>query len=232
MNSSDATQAPRLIRADAARNQQRIVAAARELFADHGLAITLDDVAHRAGVGVGTVYRRFGNKSQLINAVFAQGMSELTQAAEAAGRHPDPWLGLVRFLEYVCREMAANGGMREVIRDYVDMKLFADVRGSIKPILERIVDRARDVGELDQHIGVPDIFAIIQMVAAAAEFARPVCPEAAQRCLIMALNGLRADTRPRIPLTVPPLTDDQIEQAKVALCASRRRGNIREWRRS
>src|SRR5213083_1606102 len=72
------------LRKDAERNRQRILDAARELFAERGLAVTLNDIAHHAGVGVGTVYRRFPDRAQLIEALFEQRLQQVLELLEAA----------------------------------------------------------------------------------------------------------------------------------------------------
>ncbi|WP_378733354.1 TetR/AcrR family transcriptional regulator [Nocardia brasiliensis] len=223
MNHATALSPPRRLRADAARNQQRIIAAARELFADHGLEITLDDVAERAGVGVGTVYRRFANKKELITEVFEQNLGDFAEAADAAYRHADPWFGLVEFFEYACRHMAVNRGFSEVMLELEDdIDRFVVVRDRIKPTVIAIVDRARNAGALAPGVEPSDFFALIHMVDGMAEFARPVNPDVWQRYMAIVLNGVRADGIPRQHLPVPPLTDDEVEQAKGA-CSGRRR---------
>ena len=78
------TTSARPLRRDAERNRQRILAAAGELFAERGLAVTLDDIARHAGVGVGTVYRRYPDKELLIDALFEERLTALCEAAEAA----------------------------------------------------------------------------------------------------------------------------------------------------
>ncbi|MFD0363503.1 TetR/AcrR family transcriptional regulator [Nocardia sp. GCM10030253] len=224
MNHATALSPPRRLRADAARNQQRIVAAARELFADHGLEITLDDVAERAGVGVGTVYRRFANKKELIAEVFEQNMAEFGDAADAACAHPDPWRGLVQFFEYACTHLATNRGFSEVMLELEnDMERFAAVRDRLKPTVAAVIDRARDAGTLAPDVEASDFFALIHMVDAIAEFSRPVNPDVWQRYMAIALNGVRADAMPRQPLTVPALTDEEVELAKSHVCAGRKR---------
>ncbi|MFI6047205.1 TetR/AcrR family transcriptional regulator [Nocardia sp. NPDC051321] len=223
MNHATALSPPRRLRADAARNQQRIIAAARELFADHGLEITLDDVAERAGVGVGTVYRRFANKKELITEVFEQSISEFAEAADAAFRHADPWFGLVEFFEYACRHMAKNRGFSEVMLELEDdIDRFVVVRDRIKPTVTGIVDRAREAGVLAPGIEPSDFFALIHMVDGIAEFARPVNPDVWQRYMAIVLNGVRAEGTPPQQLLVPPLNDTEVEQAKGA-CQGRRR---------
>lgn len=214
----------RRLRADAARNQQRIVEAARQLFADHGLEITLDDVAERAGVGVGTVYRRFANKKELISEVFQQHLDEFAEMAEECVRHPDPWQGLVEFFEYACRHMATNRGFSEVMLEFEDdLEQFTCVRDRIKPVVARIVDRAREAGALQPDVVASDFFAMVHMVDGLTEFARPVNDQVWRRYMALVLNGVRTELVPRRPLSVPPLDDDEVEQAKTALCTGRRR---------
>src|ERR1700761_4755874 len=94
-----ATTSERPLRKDAERNRQRVLDAARELFAERGLGVSLDDIARHAGVGVGTVYRRFPDKEQLIDALFEERIGEMLSAAGESLEMPDPWLALVRFLE-------------------------------------------------------------------------------------------------------------------------------------
>ncbi|WP_194814988.1 TetR/AcrR family transcriptional regulator [Nocardia sp. XZ_19_385] len=224
MNQATTPAPPRRLRADAARNQQRILAAAADLFAEHGLEITLDDVAERAGVGVGTVYRRFANKKELIAEVFAQKIDEFAVAAEDAARHEDPWLGMVQFFEYACTHLATNRGFSDVLLELEDdLERFTQVRDRIKPTVGFIIDRAKDAGALAPGIEPSDFFALIHMVDALAEFARPVNSDTWQRYMAIALNGLRSDAVPRRPLTVAPLTDEEVEQAKG--CNGRRRNS-------
>ncbi|MFE3443539.1 TetR/AcrR family transcriptional regulator [Nocardia sp. NPDC059180] len=224
MNRATTLPPTRRLRADAARNQQRIVEAARELFADHGLEITLDDVAERAGVGVGTVYRRFANKKELISEVFQQHLDEFAETAEECVGHPDPWQGLVQFFEYACRHMATNRGFSEVMLEFEDdLEQFTLVRDRIKPVVARIIDRAREAGALQPDVVASDFFAMIHMVDGLAEFARPVNDQVWRRYMALVLNGVRTELVPRQPLSVPPLNDGEVECAKTAICTPRRR---------
>ncbi len=87
------TEPDKPLRRDAERNRQRILDAARELFAEHGLGVTLNDIAHHAGVGVGTVYRRFPDKAQLIEELFEQRLEDLVSLAAARSTIPTPGTG-------------------------------------------------------------------------------------------------------------------------------------------
>src|SRR5215207_8155029 len=104
----------RPLRRDAERNRLRILAAAREAFAEEGLCVTLDEIARRAGVGVGTVYRRFPDKESLVDALFEHRMEEFVALAEECLRAEDPWEGLTCFLEQATEQHACDRGFKEV----------------------------------------------------------------------------------------------------------------------
>ena len=128
------------LRADAERNRQRLLDAARELFATRGLDVTLDEVARHAGVGTGTAYRRFPNKDALIDALMADRIGEIGAIARECLEEPDPWLALVEFFERSLALQAADRGLKEV--------LFAMGRGH-----ERTAQRAppdRPLGHADR----------------------------------------------------------------------------------
>lgn len=200
------------------------MAAARELFAARGLDITLDDVAERAGVGVGTVYRRFSNKRELIAEVFEQNMSDFAVAAEQAARHCDPWLGLVEFFQYACEHLADNRGFSEVMLDlHDDPERFVQLRDRITPTIAAIIERAREAGALQPEIEPSDFLALVHMVDAVAEFANPVNPIAWQRYAAIVLNGVRAGEVTRIELPVGPMREEDFEQAKLHTCSDRHR---------
>src|ERR1700743_3047131 len=100
----------RPLRRDAERNRQRTRPPAAELFAERGLAATLDEVARAAGVGIGTVYRRFPDKESLIAELFRDRVDALVTVAEEACAAADPWHGLVSYLEFVATAMAGGLG--------------------------------------------------------------------------------------------------------------------------
>ena len=107
--------APRPLRRDAERNRQLILRAAAEVFTSRGLQASLDDVAQHAGVGVGTVYRRFPDKEALVEALFEERIQAVVALAEKALAEPDSWAGLVSFLESACTELATDHGLREIL---------------------------------------------------------------------------------------------------------------------
>src|SRR5438876_1000315 len=103
------------LRADAERNRQRILEAARAVFAEAGLDAPLEAIAQRAGVGIATLYRRFPTRDDLVAASFAPQMAEYAAAIDQALRAPDPWEGLCGFVERVCGMQAADRGLNDVL---------------------------------------------------------------------------------------------------------------------
>src|SRR3954452_19836161 len=109
------TQAP--LRKDAARNRERLLAAADELFAQRGLDVTLNDIAHHAGVGVGTAYRRFANKEEVIDALFEQRLDQVAAVAAEAAEDPDAWRGLATFLERSLQMQLEDRGLTQLLNN-------------------------------------------------------------------------------------------------------------------
>ena len=199
------------LRRDAERNRRRVLDAAGELFAEQGLHVTLDAVAQRAGVGVGTVYRRFPDKEDLIDALFEDRLDEVAAVAEEALRHDDAWTGLVRFLERSLELHAHDRGLKELLftsargRDRV-----ASARERIKPLVSRLVDRAQAAGALRADVQTTDLAVLQLMVTSVMEYAGETVPEVWRRCLAVVLDGLRAGPA-TAALPAPALTDDEFE---------------------
>ncbi|MGY4922092.1 TetR/AcrR family transcriptional regulator [Streptomyces sp. 900105755] len=202
----------RPLRRDAARNRERIVHAAREVFGRRGLGVTLDDVARHAGVGVGTMYRRFPTKEALVRAVFEQDLAMRQESAEQALTHPDPWQGLVDFLMTMTADLAENRGLHEVIMlGSHSSEPFETARGGMLPYLEALIRRAQESGQLRTEVTASDIPVMQQMLIAAAQFTQGRRPDIWRRYLEILLNGLRQ--RPNdLALTTPSLDNEVVEQ--------------------
>jgi AcrR family transcriptional regulator len=209
----------RPLRKDAERNRLRILAAARELFARRGLEVTLDDVAHHAGVGVGTVYRRFPDKEQLIEALFEEGLADIRTLAVQALEIEDGWEGLTAFLEGTLSLQATDRGLKEIVlggphgRDHV-----AATRRTIAPLVGQLVARAQAQGTLRSDVQVTDMPMLQLMVGAIVDCSRNVEPELWRRFLGLLLDGLRTRPDGAEPLPIPPLS---LEQMQVAMAAWR-----------
>jgi AcrR family transcriptional regulator len=199
------------LRKDAERNRRRILDAARELFARRGLGVTLNDIAHQAGVGVGTVYRRFPDKTVLIESLFEESFQEIADRLRAAVDDPDPWRGLVTFLEGQFETQANDRGLKELITATPDgVARVSRLRDELLPLSEELVRRAKESGAMRQDIASTDLAIVQIMIGSVLDAAREVDPEAWRRYLAIFLRGLSARPEELGPLPVGPITDDQI----------------------
>jgi AcrR family transcriptional regulator len=205
------------LRRDAERNRQRILEAARQGFADRGLGITLDEIARLAGVGVGTVYRRFPNKELLIDALFEERIGEIVALGREAAQEEDAWRGLSRFLEEAVGRLAADRGLRElVVGSTYGPDRIVHARSRIKPLVDDMVARAQAQGTLRADVGASDFPLLLMMLDAVVDTTRDINPETWRRALALVIDGLRAPGT--TPLPGAPLEIPQLEQA------------IRAWR--
>ncbi|NKQ57511.1 TetR/AcrR family transcriptional regulator [Amycolatopsis sp. K13G38] len=206
--------APRPLRKDAERNRQRIIAAAREVFRERGFEATLDDVAHHAGLGVGTVYRRFPNKEQLIESMFADRMTEIIELAKKTLADPDPWHGFVGFLEKVVELMAADRGMHDMmVSTAFGHEQVAQIRDQLMPLGREIVQRAKDSGELRADFEVEDVVVLLKMCGAVATYIDHMAPGIWRRYFTLLIDSLRGRPGDPTPLPHPALTEEMLRQA-------------------
>lgn len=221
MSTQEAPKKP--LRADAERNRVRILAAAKAVFAKSGLGASLDDIAAEAGVGVGTVYRRFPDKESLVDALFEEKIDGMTQLATEALEQDDPWEGFEMFMRGVCGSQATDRGLKEVLlhrgrgRERV-----AQAREKITPIALELMQRAKDDGTLRRDIEQFDIPIINMMIGFAAEATAGISDEYWQRPLQVVLDGLRAQRNEPTPLPGKGLDPDQFELSMAAAMAKRR----------
>ena len=196
--------AGRPLRRDAERNRQRILAAAAGVFTERGLDATLDEVARAAGVGVGTVYRRFPDKEALIAALFRERIDNLVTVAENACAVADPWQAVVSFLEYAAAAMAGDTGLRQLMMfGTYDRDQVCYARDRMRPVLTRLVQRAQASGDLRGDFEATDLKMIAFMLASLAEYTAAVTPDVWRRYLAMLIDGLRPSRREVSPLPVP-----------------------------
>jgi len=204
----------RPLRRDAERNRQRILAAAAELLSERGLDATLDDVARAAGVGVGTVYRRFPDKESLIEELFRDRVDAMVKLAEQALTEPDPWQALVSYLEMATEIMAANTGLRQLLMFATYGKdRICYARDQMRPVVSKLVERAQAAGVLRADFDASDVKLIAYMLASAADYAATTKPEVWRRYLAMLIDGLRPARDSVTELPIPPLTADDLVAA-------------------
>ena len=162
------------MRADAARNRQRILAVADRLFAERGIDVTVDDIADETGVGVGTVYRRFANKHELIRTILVRYLAELEVVTAEACRVSDPWRGIVHLLERTCELVAGNRAYNMAMNESDDSaKVFEPFEAQFADV-EQLLDRAQSGGVIRPGVVLADLFAIVTMAHAVAAFTSSV----------------------------------------------------------
>jgi AcrR family transcriptional regulator len=217
------TQPDKPLRRDAERNRQRILDAARELFADEGLGITLNDIAHHAGVGVGTVYRRFPDKAQLIEELFEERLEEFVALTAGALDDPDPWRGLKTFLRQALELQAADRGVKDLITASTDgLDRVATIRARLLPIGLELVRRARESGQIRADIAAADLPVIQLMLSTLIDASRGVSPDLWRRYLSIITRGLSAHPDQEPELETPPLPPDQVDHMMSVLKPARR----------
>jgi AcrR family transcriptional regulator len=212
----------RPLRRDAERNRARLLEAARELFAQRGLEVTMDDIAHAAGVGVGTAYRRFRSRDELVAALFEARMQQYVDLAGEALEEPDAWVGLTGFLERSVAMQAADRGLRDLLTGHAHTSnAVLRIRRRILPVVEQLVERAIAAGQLRPDVTTLDMPIISLMLANVVDFATDVSPDLWRRHLALVLDGLRA-REGNSPLPVAALQPRQMDRATAAWRPARR----------
>ncbi|MEU4334223.1 helix-turn-helix domain-containing protein [Micromonospora lupini] len=175
-------------RADARRNYDALVAAARDAFAENGAAASLEDVARRAGVGIGTLYRNFPTRRHLFEAVYVEEVRALSNSAADLAELP-PWDALVAWLHRFVAYVATKRALAEQLLH--DSEIFASCRTEIYAAGEPLMRRAQAAGVVRDDIGFDDVVRLISGLT----MAQFPAPEQRDRVLGVALDGLRATAR-------------------------------------
>jgi AcrR family transcriptional regulator len=169
-------------------------------------------VAREAGVGVGTVYRRFPDKESLIEELFTSRFDVLVAAADEAYRAPDPWEALAAYLSQVVATFSGDLGLRELMMFGTygsDKVCFA--RERIRPVVTRLVERAQAAGQVRADFAPSDIPFLGLMLSLISEYAAEIRPDIWRRYLALILDGLRPERAGTTPLPVPALDPDEME---------------------
>src|ERR1700712_2627424 len=209
------TEAPgRALRKDAAINRERLLDAARELFAEQGLNVTLNDIAHHAGVGVGTAYRRFANKEEVIDALFERQLEQVAAVAQEALDDADAWNGLITFLERALHMRHGDRGLNEIMNNPVlgDARV-SQVRDQIAPLITALVDKAQQQGVVRPDLDQTDLIFMQLALSAIMEKTRGISPDLYRRYLTFFLDGIRVRADAPTPLPVPALNANETHLA-------------------
>ena len=208
-----------VLRKDAARNRDRLLQAGREVFALRGLDATLNDIARHAKVGIGTAYRRFANKEELLEAIRGQQDDELEIIARDALEIESAWGGLVHFLERSLELHIADRAMAQILAGrHVSPARFDESRDRLAHLVNRIAGRAREAGELRGDVTGTDLILLqIACLSVAQTISdgpsiegRDDLHELYRRTLGIMLDGLRPARVDTAPLDVPALTTDEL----------------------
>jgi AcrR family transcriptional regulator len=188
----DSESKPRKPRADSLRNRDLLLTAAKAAFADLGADAPLEEIARRAGVGIGTLYRHFPTREALIAAVYAREIAQLAASADAllaqgsAGEALEAWLDLL--IDYMATKRVMAPALRADPGE--GSKLYASTGATILPSLERLTEAARAAGDIRSDIGFEDILRMMSGLSLGYE--QPGWDAGARRLLSVMMAGLRA----------------------------------------
>jgi AcrR family transcriptional regulator len=191
-----------------------ILDAARDLFAERGIEVTLDDIAHHAGLGVGTVYRRFADRDALVEALFEQDIDDLVAAAEHAIAAPDAAEALFELFAYVTQKHVCDRGLRDVmLSSAYGHDRIARAKERMIPVVSQAIARAQAAGAVRADLRTSDFALLDLMVCAVAQYTETVNPELWRRYLRLLFDGLCVRRDAPSELTVPALEEVELTEA-------------------
>jgi AcrR family transcriptional regulator len=175
-------------RADARRNYERVLAAAREAFAEGGESTSLEEIARRAGVGIGTLYRHFPSRQALLEALYVNEVEEISRSA-AEIDDPDPWRALNVWLQRLTGYLATKRALANELMNYLDAdaELFRECRTALFAAGEALLKRAQDAGAVRPDV---EFWDVLHMVAGITRMPS-TDPGQNEHILRVALDGLR-----------------------------------------
>jgi AcrR family transcriptional regulator len=201
MATTPSTERP--LRADARRNNDRIVAAAGDAFAEHGLEASMEEIARRAGVGAATLYRRFPSKQELLHAVLNARLSELEPQIAAAAAEEDPWQSLLAGMRSLLDAQARNMALVQVLAQAGELTMLKRELGEriFEPLTALFV-RAQADGAVRGDLEPQELHLLIRMVSCTAAHEGPGANATNwERYLALLADALRTPT----PTPLPPL---------------------------
>ena len=194
MSSSENSETPIDHRSDSRRNRLRLVEAARELVAERGMDVTAAEIAGKAEVGVGTLYRRFGSKEALIRDILADGLDEVEAVAQAALDDPDAWNGLSSFFVFFSQTQVDNQGIAEYLSlsTSVPEDEMKRMNGKLSGLVQQLVQRAHRDGSLRADVTWAEVVLLSRASVSAAECLGVHAPSGqTQRACAIILSGMK-----------------------------------------
>lgn len=210
-------------RRDALRNRRLLRDAARELFAEQGLDVPLDEIARRAGVGNATLYRHFPTRAALVDEVFRDALTGTTAAGERARTAEDAWTGLTRYLHTVFTGLAADRGSNDLMTTRLEgVTSLEAVHAHNRETVEVLLRRGKEQNTIRPDLTAEDLLLALAALGRTVPALTAVAPDAWRRPLALLLDGLRA--RPAAPaLPAPALSADQFGEVLLHLGPHRQR---------
>ncbi len=179
----------RPMRADAKRNYERLVTAAREVFAQEGGGASMEAIAKEAGVGIGTLYRHFPKRIDVVEAVYREDVDELTTVAESVTATMEPWPALVAWLEAFVRYASGKKRFLNELHEAFEKnpELRVASRERIVAALGLVLTPAQEAGVVRTDIDAPDLMQLLSSMCMSAT----LTPDQSGRLLVMIQDGLR-----------------------------------------
>jgi AcrR family transcriptional regulator len=207
-------------RSHARRNHEALVVRAREVFAERGVDASLEEIARRAGVGIGTLYRHFATRDALVDAVFERRIGDFVAIAEKAAAEPDAWLAFVGFLEGTLELQAGDRLLKDVfLRSPPGAGRVESAREELRRRFAQVLERACEDGRLRAGFTLADLSLLFWSFAPLIDATSEIAPNAWRRHLHWLLDGL--STESATPQVEPSLSDEQLNAAIQALRAQR-----------
>ena len=188
-DSLEGDQTGRPMRADARRNYERLVAAAREVFAEQGGQASMEAIARQAGVGVGTLYRHFPKRIDIVEAVYLTDVETLVETAERVAAELEPWEAVVAFLEAFVRYAQVKRTFLNELREAFEKnpQLRSQCRERIDHATNLVVGRAQRAGVVRGDLDGSDVMQIVGPMCTSATLSE----DQSNRLLATILDGLR-----------------------------------------
>ncbi|OHV84891.1 TetR/AcrR family transcriptional regulator [Rhizobium sp. LCM 4573] len=180
------------LRADARRNREKLIEVAAAAFAEHGVETSLEDIARKAGVGIGTLYRHFPTREHLVEVIYRRELENLAAAATELAQSHAPDTALEEWMRRFVGYIAAKRGMANSLKILMNTNssLFAEGFGRIRSAFEGLVKAASDAGSIRKDIDTTDLLHALSSI-----YSMPDTPEwrdRSHRLIGLLMDGLRA----------------------------------------
>jgi AcrR family transcriptional regulator len=203
-------------RRDAQERRDKLLAAAQREFAAHGVDASLEKIARDAGVAIGTLYRHFPTRLDLLMAALEPRLQEFLDGAAKALEIDDPWEGFVYYLENLFGVQAGDRGFNDFLsRRFPGSADTEHIHAQMCQQIEDVLTRAQEAGEARPDITQADIVNLIWSIGRMIDATSTTAPNAWRRQLYLMLDAYRAERAHPIP--EPPMTDEQLYDAMVHL---------------